>query len=110
MKLPPLSVLETWPTPNYIDPVTRGSAVLVVNIVMISLAFVVTCLRVYTRLKIAFSPGADDVLIMIAMVCVIETTHAISANVHRGLPLDCARQPQLRPNRLALTAIFGMCR
>ena len=69
MKLPPLSVIASWPTPNYINPVTRGNAALVVNIVMISLSFIVTCLRLYTRLRITRSAGLDDVFIAIAMVC-----------------------------------------
>jgi hypothetical protein len=68
MKLPPANVLATWPTPNYTDPVTRGNSVLVVTIVLLSLAFAVTCLRLYTRFKITCSPGIDDLLIVIALV------------------------------------------
>lgn len=68
MKLPPPSVLKTWPTPNYTDPVERGPGVLITNIVMLAIAFVVTLLRLYTRLRITSSPGIDDILIIIAMV------------------------------------------
>lgn len=68
MKLPPADVLATWPTPNYIDPTTRGNSVLIVTIVFSALAFVVTCLRLYTRFKITCSPGIDDILIVVALV------------------------------------------
>lgn len=71
MKLPPLAVMETWPTPNYVDPPTRGHGVLVVNIVCISLAFVVVILRLYTRLRITYSFGADDVLIIFGLIFAI---------------------------------------
>ncbi|OGM50191.1 integral membrane protein [Aspergillus bombycis] len=67
MKLPPADVLATWPTPNYIDPTTRGDSVLIVTIVFAAIAFVVTCLRLYTRFKITCSPGIDDILIVVAL-------------------------------------------
>lgn len=68
MQLPPLEVLLSWPLPNYVDPVTRGNAVLVVSIVTIALAFVVTCLRLYTRLRITCTPGLDDIVITLSLV------------------------------------------
>jgi hypothetical protein len=98
MKLPPPSVLKSWPEPDYTDPVTRGPAVLIVNIVMVCIAFVVTCMRLYTRLKITFSPGIDDILIIIAMVggnglpgyalVLIECTGLCDCNVHGNLAGD----------------------
>ncbi|KAJ5752047.1 hypothetical protein N7520_008964 [Penicillium odoratum] len=71
MQLPPLAVMASWPTPNYVDPVTRGHGVLIVNIVCISLAFLVTILRLYTRLRITSTAGIDDVLIIIGLVFAI---------------------------------------
>jgi hypothetical protein len=68
MRLPPPEVLATWPTPDYVDPHTRGNGALIVNIVCLSFGFVITLLRLYTRLKITYSPGLDDVLIVIALV------------------------------------------
>ena len=59
----------SWPLPNYVNPVTRGSAVLIVNIVTITIAFLVTCLRLFTRFRITCTPGLDDILIVIALVC-----------------------------------------
>ncbi|KAE8387950.1 hypothetical protein ETB97_007918 [Aspergillus alliaceus] len=71
MKLPPASVVATWPEHNYIDPVTRGNSVLIVTIVFSTLAFIVTCLRLYTRFKITCSPGIDDFLIVVALAFTI---------------------------------------
>lgn len=69
MHLPPPEVLMSWPLPNYVNPVTRGGAVLIVNIVTIIVAFLVTCLRLFTRFRITCTPGLDDILIVIALVC-----------------------------------------
>ncbi|KAF7719585.1 Uncharacterized protein PECH_005492 [Penicillium ucsense] len=67
MKLPPPEIMAAWPTPNYIDPVTRGHGVLYVNIVFTSLALLVVALRLYTRLRITCSAGVDDILIVIGL-------------------------------------------
>jgi hypothetical protein len=68
MQLPPEAVMAQWPTPNYIDPQTRGHGAMIVNIVTMSLAFVVVLLRLYTRLRITYSAGIDDILITIGLV------------------------------------------
>ncbi|CEJ60543.1 Putative Integral membrane protein [Penicillium brasilianum] len=71
MQLPSLAVMATWPTPNYVDPPTRGHGALIVNVVCISLAFLVVMLRLYTRLRITCSAGVDDVLIVIGLAFAI---------------------------------------
>lgn len=71
MQLPPLAVMAQWPAPNYIDPPTRGHGALIVNVVCISLAFVVVMLRLYTRLRITYSTGVDDLLIVIGLAFAI---------------------------------------
>lgn len=68
MLLPPLNVLETWPTPNYIDPITRGPGLLIVNVVFSALALTIVALRLYTRTWITRSVGVDDVFVLIALV------------------------------------------
>ncbi|KAL4890065.1 hypothetical protein BDV59DRAFT_195191 [Aspergillus ambiguus] len=59
--------MATWPTPNYDDPVTRGHGAIIVNVVCLSAAFIVTLLRLYTRLRITCSPGLDDIFIIAAL-------------------------------------------
>lgn len=92
MKLPPPEILMTWPKPNYIDPHTRGPGVLIVNIVCVSVAFIVTLLRLYTRFRITCSPGIDDILIVIAMVSEVPRTgYAPVVNrTYRASQLPCA--------------------
>jgi hypothetical protein len=63
-----LEVIESWPVPNYTDPIKRGPSVIVVNIVFYILVLVVVSLRTYTRLRISRVFGLDDVFILIAFV------------------------------------------
>jgi hypothetical protein len=69
MQMPPLAVIESWPPPNYVDPVTRGSANIIINLILFPLVCLFIALRVYTRLWIAKSFGADDWLILASLVC-----------------------------------------
>ncbi|EMD65931.1 hypothetical protein COCSADRAFT_86419 [Bipolaris sorokiniana ND90Pr] len=53
MQLPPASVVLSWPTPNYDDPVTRGPALIIVNSVFITLTFLIlfaVCLTIVVLL------------------------------------------------------------
>ncbi|KAL4928668.1 uncharacterized protein BDV17DRAFT_291300 [Aspergillus undulatus] len=67
MKLPPIDVLLTWPTPNYHDPVHRGNAVLIASIIFMIISTIITALRVWTRLRITCTAGLDDILIVLAL-------------------------------------------
>lgn len=78
MRLPPLEVLYSWPDPNYVDPVTRGSALLVVNCVFVSIAVLFVGARLYTRLWVKSWFGLDDVFIILAMVCIPRCSSIIS--------------------------------
>ena len=68
VQLPPLEVIATWPTPNYVDPVTRGWANAIVNIVLYPLVCIALSIRIYTRLRITKSFGWDDWLILLSFV------------------------------------------
>jgi len=68
MQEPPLSVIETWPTPNYEDPVTRGDANVVLNIILYALLLCFLGLRVFTRTYLGSVFGADDIFILLALV------------------------------------------
>ncbi|KAJ5262970.1 hypothetical protein N7524_008275 [Penicillium chrysogenum] len=86
MKLPPAAIVNSWPTPNYIDPPTRGHGVLIVNIVCFSLALIVVSLRLYTRLRVTCSAGIDDVLIVIGLIFAIAMAVVTSiATEHWGM-------------------------
>jgi len=64
----PLDVILNWPKPNYVDPMRRGPALLIVNSLLLPVALVVVGLRLYTRLKICCSAGLDDLFIALAVV------------------------------------------
>ena len=65
---PPLSVIESWPRPNYINPVRRDWTVPVILIVLFFITFLVFCARLWARLTVTHDAGFDDLLIALAMV------------------------------------------
>lgn len=68
MRLPPLAVLLSWPTPNYVDPVTHGPALLIVNLIFITLVVVAVVGRLYSRICVKRWYGWDDSMIALALV------------------------------------------
>jgi hypothetical protein len=63
-----LATIESWPQPNYTDPIERGPWVIVITIVLYALVLGVVGLRTFTRVFISRSFGYDDTTILIAMV------------------------------------------
>ncbi|KAH7563537.1 hypothetical protein BM1_00584 [Bipolaris maydis] len=74
MQLPPLSVILSWPAPNYHDPVTRGPALVIVNSIFIALTFLIVAARLYTRIVIKRWFGVDDVFILLALLFAVGLT------------------------------------
>jgi hypothetical protein len=68
IRLPPLSIIEKWPKPNYDHPVTRGPALPIVSVICATLALIVVLMRFYTRFVILRAPGLDDLFIFLALV------------------------------------------
>ncbi|EKD15373.1 uncharacterized protein L3040_001740 [Drepanopeziza brunnea f. sp. 'multigermtubi'] len=68
MQMPPASVIASWPAPNYVDPDTRGNANVILNIAFYVILICFVVLRVFTRTHLNNAFGADDVLILCAMV------------------------------------------
>lgn len=64
----PVSVMQSWPTPNYDDPVTRSQAALIVSIILGTVMLVVVAARLWARVFIQRSFGADDWIIVAALV------------------------------------------
>ena len=57
---------QGWPTPNYIDPQTRGSPVLF--LVTCVTTAVVVALRLYSRIRLTKTLGVDDGLLVAGFV------------------------------------------
>jgi len=68
MQLAPLSVLKSWPKPNYIDPITRGNGNVILNVALYTVLFCFIGLRIFTRAHLKRIFGADDVFILLAMI------------------------------------------
>lgn len=68
MQLPPLSVIESWPAANYNDPITRGPANIIINLLFFAFASIVVCVRLLACVKISRSFGWDDALIVLSML------------------------------------------
>ncbi|KAF2415737.1 hypothetical protein EJ08DRAFT_739708 [Tothia fuscella] len=83
MKLPPPSVLVTWPAPNYENPVTRGSSVTVLSAIFISLSVIAVLLRLYVRIFIKKWVGLDDFFIVLALIFSIGNTVVFELGVQK---------------------------
>jgi hypothetical protein len=68
VRLPPLNVLVTFPTPNYDNPVTHGVSLTAVNGVFLGFATIMLIGRLVSRGYINKWLGLDDVFICIAYV------------------------------------------
>lgn len=63
----PPSVVSSWPAPNYVNPVTQGPALKIINIVSIVLGTCVVAARLYARFVLTKARGADDALIVVGL-------------------------------------------
>lgn len=66
----PVSVIASWPTPNYVNPETRDSSLLIVNSILLILASIVFFLRLYTRIFIKRWFGWDDSFMIVTWVAI----------------------------------------
>ncbi|KAL4888578.1 hypothetical protein BDV59DRAFT_211072 [Aspergillus ambiguus] len=67
MRNPPTEVLESWPKPNYDNPVYQGPQLLIVGIILLVLSIIVVTLRIWVRLYLKNTAGWDDWLMVIAV-------------------------------------------
>lgn len=90
MRDPPDWVKASWPKPNYVDPETRGPAMLVIQVILLIAVTSVLAMRIYARIWITRARlGLDDVLILLAYcvgvalsICVIIAVEKYGWNVH----------------------------
>ncbi|KAK2877177.1 hypothetical protein FQN49_001371 [Arthroderma sp. PD_2] len=69
MQLPPISVILSWPKPNYVNPTdVRGPLIIILTAIFAPLTLIVVLIRVFTRLHISKSFGADDIFIVAAAI------------------------------------------
>ncbi|KAK3390683.1 hypothetical protein B0H63DRAFT_121690 [Podospora didyma] len=68
MQLVPPEVAATWPAPNYVDPVSRGPALITVELVTLSLALICLSLRLYVKTFVLRKPNWDDLFMVLATI------------------------------------------
>ncbi|EFR00141.1 integral membrane protein [Nannizzia gypsea CBS 118893] len=91
MQLPPVSVIASWPTPNYDNPTeVHGSAIIIMTAIFMPLMLAVIGIRIFTRIRILRSFGWDDIFIIAAALptlgCgIITTTAAITLGWNRHI-------------------------
>ncbi|KAK2042027.1 hypothetical protein LZ31DRAFT_624758 [Colletotrichum somersetense] len=66
MRFPPATVMLSWPSPNHVNPVERGPALMVVELASLSVALFCLCLRLYVRFFIVHKTWWDDWLMIAA--------------------------------------------
>ncbi|OHW98261.1 integral membrane protein [Colletotrichum incanum] len=74
MRFPPANVVLSWPPPNYIDPIERGPALMIVELTSLSIALLCLCLRLYVRFFIIRKSWWDDWLMVAATVSIAGQT------------------------------------
>ncbi|KAL7626169.1 hypothetical protein AAE478_002939 [Parahypoxylon ruwenzoriense] len=66
MQLPPASVLASWPTPNHVNPETRGHVGMIISLLLIGLVTIILAIRLYSRKWLTRGFGLDDIFILFA--------------------------------------------
>ncbi|KLJ06698.1 hypothetical protein EMPG_17809 [Blastomyces silverae] len=64
----PPEIRATWPAPNYENPETRGPGLIVTVLLFHIVGTLMVALRCYTRTRMTFSFGVDDVWILLTMI------------------------------------------
>jgi hypothetical protein len=65
---PPLDVLLNWPIPNYVDPPTKPSYVLIVACVLGPISIALLFARLWVRVRLQRNAGLDDWLMLASLV------------------------------------------
>jgi hypothetical protein len=65
---PPLSVILSWPTPNYIDPITRPNITTVLACVFGPVTILLIFARLWVRIRLQQNAALDDWLMIAASV------------------------------------------
>ncbi|KAF2728728.1 integral membrane protein [Polyplosphaeria fusca] len=74
MRFPPPEVIASWPAPNYVNPVTRGNTLMIVELTILPVALACVLLRLWIRIGWLRKAWWDDWLMLVAMIFSIGTT------------------------------------
>ncbi|PWY96661.1 integral membrane protein [Aspergillus sclerotioniger CBS 115572] len=74
---PPLSVIESWPAPNTIDPESHSPAALILSAIFGGIAVATVSLRLWARCVIQRQAGLDDIFIALCLIPTIGLSIAV---------------------------------
>ncbi|KAI1497962.1 hypothetical protein F5X99DRAFT_395233 [Biscogniauxia marginata] len=77
MRTPPVEVMLGWPKPNYVDPITRGPALIIIQLIVCPLALICLALRLWVRMRRLKRCWWDDWLMVAAAVCCCGVTISV---------------------------------
>lgn len=80
---PPQSVIASWPEPNYIDPATRGYALIICLGIFLFVALLALAARIWARFVLVRQAGLDDLLAVFAAISTIGLTVTIALGERR---------------------------
>ncbi|PGH31228.1 hypothetical protein GX50_06013 [[Emmonsia] crescens] len=81
----PPEIRATWPTPNYDNPETRGPGLIITVLLFHIIGSTMVALRCYTRTRITFSFGIDDIWILLTIIPSTGlATCVLTANINYG--------------------------
>lgn len=73
----PLSVILSWPQPNYVNPETRGPGIYVISPIFLGTATIVVFFRLYARVVIRRWFGLDDAFILVAWIAALGVSSVV---------------------------------
>lgn len=65
---PPPSVIESWPTPNYVHPQVTDHTLTIMVIVVGAISIIIVSLRMLARFILQRNAGWDDYVMLAALV------------------------------------------
>ncbi|EPS45369.1 hypothetical protein H072_623 [Dactylellina haptotyla CBS 200.50] len=96
MLLPPLSIILSWPKPNYENPERQGHFMAPLTIVMMVFCGIVVSLRLYVRAFILKAFKADDWLIILATITAMAVSITCILSEPAGVGIHIWDLPQDR--------------
>ena len=88
MRNPPDEVRAAWPKPNYVNPERRGPALLIIQVILMTISTAFLVMRIYARVWITHARiGVDDILAIVSYVSLLHgIKHLYTTDPHSNTP------------------------
>jgi hypothetical protein len=83
---PPVSVIESWPTANVVNPTLRDNTFIVIILTFLVLSTLIVSARLWARGVIQRSFALDDYLILGAILCTASMGISSCLGIHSAFP------------------------